>query len=80
MVKDSRIPQGRGIWKGIQQQKIMVEDMSSLEVRNEKQIYFWWDKWKDNQSLKCRFPQIYIISTQKNESLNDMVEYNSWNI
>ncbi|XP_026420298.1 uncharacterized protein LOC113316301 [Papaver somniferum] len=80
MVKDSNLPQGRGLWKEIHLHKKVVEEMKTIEVRSRNNIYFWWDKWKDNQVLKCRYPQIFKISIQKNASIKEVIENNSWNL
>lgn len=79
-VKDSNKPQGRGIWKGIQKQKILVEDMSVTQVKKGDAVLFWWEKWLGNQALKHKFPNIYKISTQKNASILEVIVNAAWNL
>ncbi|XP_026396755.1 uncharacterized protein LOC113291435 [Papaver somniferum] len=78
-VQNSIQPQGRGIWKGIQKQKYIIEANTDAEIEDGKSIKFWWDKWKIEMPLKERFPRIYKIALHKNATLRDMVTNGSWN-
>ncbi|XP_026383661.1 uncharacterized protein LOC113279173 [Papaver somniferum] len=79
-VKDSNKPQGRGLWKGIQKHKILVEDMSVTQVKKGDAVLFWWDKWLGNHALKLKFPNIYKISIQKNATIIEVTANAAWNL
>ncbi|XP_026438870.1 uncharacterized protein LOC113337403 [Papaver somniferum] len=79
-VKDSNKSQGRGMWKNIQKQKQIVEQLPITQINKGDTIMFWWDCWTGTQSLKLQYPNIYNLSTSKNGTVKDMIHNNAWNL
>ena len=61
--------------------RMIVEEGMILRVGCGNSILFWHDKWCDAGILKCIFPRLFSISTQKDFLINQMGAWNenSWN-
>ncbi|XP_026398949.1 uncharacterized protein LOC113294785 [Papaver somniferum] len=79
-VKDSNKPQGKRMWKNIQKQKQVVEQITTTHLNKGDSVSFWWDAWAGTQSLKIQFPNIYKIATSKNATIKEMISNNAWNL
>lgn len=43
-----------------------------IKVGNGRRILFWQDKWLNNSELKIQFPRLYSLSTEKEETLQQI--------
>ncbi|XP_026396979.1 uncharacterized protein LOC113291692 [Papaver somniferum] len=78
--KHTSKPQGRGMWKNIQKQREVIEQLSIIKISKGNAMSFWEDIWDGTQNLKTRFPLIYKLALAKNSSVRDMIKNNTWDI
>ena len=76
---DAKNPSLNGPWRAIK--KLAIEDNSvaqaffqNLEVQlgEESKILFWKDIWLLDKPLMVTFPELFLISTQKQERISNM--------
>ncbi|CAL5428787.1 unnamed protein product [Camellia sinensis] len=67
------------IWKDIVQIFSLNQSLGGfynqnfrLAVGNERRIQFWLDTWMNGRGLKEEFPRLYSLSTEKEESLQQI--------
>ena len=64
--------------------RTIVEEGMLLTVGDGNSILFWHDKWCETGILKCIFPRLFSLSSQKDSLIYQMGEWNgklwNWNL
>lgn len=62
---------------------VMLEGITN-ELGKGNKIFFWSDVWVGEETLKDRFPRLFILSSQKNHRVTQMGSWNghvwSWSL
>nr|CAE05420.1 OSJNBa0035I04.8 [Oryza sativa Japonica Group]CAE05959.1 OSJNBb0088C09.18 [Oryza sativa Japonica Group]CAH66490.1 OSIGBa0076I14.11 [Oryza sativa] len=56
-------------WSGLMMVKNIFLSCGSLKVHNGTQVRFWEDKWNGNTPFAARYPALYNLVINKNESV-----------
>ena len=75
---------GVGVWKDILKELYWCWDNIEIKVGKGTKVNFWTDQWCGNEALSQTFPQLFVLATQRNASINEMWDSSlgqgGWNI
>ena len=64
-------PYGVGLWKSIRREWLTF---SRFDVSDDARVKFWHDLWCGASPLKEAFPELYIISRDKESSIGKVMQ------
>ena len=75
---------GVGVWRDILKELYWCWDNIEFKVGKGTKVNFWTDQWCGNEALSQTFPQLFVLATQRNASINEMWDSSlgqgGWNI
>jgi zinc-binding in reverse transcriptase len=63
-------------WKEVNKELQIFNTSVDKQLGNEKNIYFWKDRWLTNNALQSQFPLLFDIATYQNITVSQVIGYN----
>lgn len=71
---------GISLWKSIRNLWPMIREKSFIKIRNGRKTLFWEDNWIGQGPLNQDFPEIFVLSLQREAIVADLWSPQGWKL